>query len=62
MVEFIAGEDKENPSEEEEKQLLKNNSFRLVTMVWVPVQFIFLVWAFWAASAWDLRYKPGPAS
>lgn len=55
MVEFFAGEDKENPNEEEEKALLKNSNFRLVTMFWAPVQFAFLVWSFWAVSVWDLR-------
>jgi len=54
LLEFVSGEDKENPTEQEEKELLQQNSFRLITMIWVPVQALFLLWAFWAAANWDL--------
>lgn len=65
LLEFIAGEvqsqtvlaylkDKENPNTTEEKEMTDNIGFKLVTMVWLPLEILYLNWALWVASNWDL--------
>jgi len=54
LLEIVTGEDTENPNEQEEQELLKRQDFAYITAIWVPFQALFLIWAIWAVSVWNL--------
>jgi len=54
LLELVSNEDRDNPTTEEEKELSNRYSFRLVTILWVPLQLLLLFWACWAVTHWKM--------
>jgi len=55
-LEIVCGIDGDNPSTEQAQILAREPSFKWITMLWAPFQFIFLMWACWAFSVYPLGW------
>uniref|UniRef100_A0A6B2L8F0 Fatty acid desaturase domain-containing protein n=1 Tax=Arcella intermedia TaxID=1963864 RepID=A0A6B2L8F0_9EUKA len=53
VLELLAP-DSQNPTPQEEEELNGRMSFRVIPMIWVPLQVLLLLWSFSAVSVWEL--------
>lgn len=50
LFEIFLGPDTTNPTKEEAKELNARLSFRIIPMLWMPFQALFIAWAAWAST------------